>query len=65
MPTALSAHLGVLACRDILFLMHVILVQDASITHCIEVYCLFSTIRNAMHPKPGCRVFSSMNVYQE
>ena len=62
MPTALSAHLDVLACRDILFSMHIVMVGDASITCCDEMYCSVCAIRNAIHPEPGCRVFASVSV---
>ena len=65
MPTALSAHLDVLACRDILFSMHDIMVGDACDRRCVEVYCSVRAIRNAVRPEPACRVFSSISAYQE
>ena len=65
MPTALSAHLDVLACRDILFSMHAMMVKDTSITCCVVICCSICAIRNAIRPEPACRVFTSISAYQE
>ena len=65
MPTALSAHMDVLACRDILFSMHDIMLEDASSTRCVKVCCSIRAIRNATRPEPACRVFTSISAYQE